>query len=1300
LLYFAKNAYFYSLAKIQNLMNIIMRRFYLFTVMFLLSVGVFAQMLPDNWTIGSSAIAVTQESIIVSDGLYAMSAEWTSTSNQDIDSDPFTVSEGASYSLEVDAHDNDPAGRVRIAIIWNNGTNDYFGYSSDDPDWQLLTQTGTVPAGATEAFVRLRFYDVSGDWDGDANVIIDNVVYTEDGGANLVANFSFEDWSEPSYPEYTIYEIQGQLDASPYLGDVVQTTGVVTGTFSTGYFIQDGAGAWNGIYVFDNTNTPAVGDEITIIGEVGEYFNKTQLASISSFTVNSSENILPAPVSLSTIDVNDEMYEGVLVAVSAAICTTEPDGNNEWIANDGSGDILINDLMYDVTPELYGIYNITGIVDYAYGDYKIEPRNDTDIEYLGSELTNALTDAANNTAMTITPETQTIDEGVDAIMNANVVYPATIDALLADYYMDAVIDFGAALPNDVDVTVTYSQNGSTPNELGTFTITETTTEAYLSEIIGAPRTLLSAHAGLELDWGITVTGLVAGTYNITIETVTNTDTEFGTNDFVLANDDAEIIVEASVQDALTDAANNTVMTITPETQTIDEGVDAIMNANVVYPATVDALLADYYMDAVIDFGAALPNDVDVTVTYSQNGSTPNELGTFTITETTTEAYLSEIIGAPRTLLSAHAGLELDWGITVAGLVEGTYNINMQTVTNTEIDFGTNDYILAADDAEIIVEESISDDIVIVDQPMNTVICEGDSVQFIIDANATEALSYEWYYNEEIIEDEEDNFIYAKLEGDYYCVIYNDLDTVITEVFNLSISIPVVELGEDATYCSNFVVVIDAGDFDTFMWNTGAETQTIETDTSGTYMVEVTDIYGCIAEGEITLTFDDEWELDLPNSINLCEGDSFEYTLPDADSWVWSTGENTQSVIIDEPGMIYVTVTQGSCVEEDSIDIISVVNPPEIDLGPDKYLCTGDTIEIASPTYSSQYRWHFNNDSLIGTGNSIEVTIEGLYSLTVLNGAGCSQYDEINVYYNDFLIVNIGDSVYSCDGQEIKLSPGEVDSLVWDNGTEVDSLIVNTTGWYYVTVVDDLGCEGTDSAYVFFHELPEVNLGNDTAFCAGNILEISAPDAEMYAWNTEDSTQTIEVSEGGSYTVTITDINGCQNYDSKVLTVWDNPFIDLGPDKVITEDQTIVLGAEPGHPSYVWSTGETSEFIVVNGLEFGIGEHLISVTVISENDCENYDEVLITVIEGVGISTNITDAIKLYPNPANKIVNIELDTIDDFVGIEVINIEGKIIYENNQYTDVLELNIENWQEGLYFVRIVTENEIGILKFVKN
>jgi len=81
---------------------------------------------------------------------------------------------------------------------------------------------------------------------------------------------------------HSIAEIQGELFSSPLVGQSVTTTGIVSAnnvTSSTsgviGYFVQDGSGPWNGVFVFDNTQAPNVGDEVIIEAEVQEYYDVT-----------------------------------------------------------------------------------------------------------------------------------------------------------------------------------------------------------------------------------------------------------------------------------------------------------------------------------------------------------------------------------------------------------------------------------------------------------------------------------------------------------------------------------------------------------------------------------------------------------------------------------------------------------------------------------------------------------------------------------------------------------------------------------------------------------------------------------------------------------------------------------------------------------------------------------------------------------------------------------------------------------------------------------------------------------------
>lgn len=171
----------------------------------------------------------------------------------------------------------------------------------------------------------------------------------------------------------TIYEIQGQQDASPYNGSSVTTSGIVTGVAGDGYFIQDGDGAWNGIYVYDQTQTPAVGDEVSLTAVVDEYYTLTELVNVSSFEVLSSGNTLPNPTLITTQEVNDEDWEGVLIRVEDAVCTTPDMPYGEFEVNDGSGVARVDDMLYLFDAEGGIAYHITGIGHFSFDFYKILP---------------------------------------------------------------------------------------------------------------------------------------------------------------------------------------------------------------------------------------------------------------------------------------------------------------------------------------------------------------------------------------------------------------------------------------------------------------------------------------------------------------------------------------------------------------------------------------------------------------------------------------------------------------------------------------------------------------------------------------------------------------------------------------------------------------------------------------------------------------------------------------------------------------------------------------------------------------
>jgi len=182
---------------------------------------------------------------------------------------------------------------------------------------------------------------------------------------------------------HTIAQVQGELFASPLIEQVVTIQGIVTAANDYSYFMQDGSGAWNGIYIYDNTNLPAVGDDVILQGEVSEYWDLTEISNITYFETVSSGNDLPAAVELGTgvIGASGEPYEGCRVKIFNAVCTNPDLGFGDAYFDDGTGDCMVDDMLYTPDPAWVTgeYYTVTGVLTYNYEEYKIEPSSADDV---------------------------------------------------------------------------------------------------------------------------------------------------------------------------------------------------------------------------------------------------------------------------------------------------------------------------------------------------------------------------------------------------------------------------------------------------------------------------------------------------------------------------------------------------------------------------------------------------------------------------------------------------------------------------------------------------------------------------------------------------------------------------------------------------------------------------------------------------------------------------------------------------------------------------------------------------------
>lgn len=258
-----------------------------------------------------------------------------------------------------------------------------------------------------------------------------------------------QSYTVKSYPEVSIYDIQYTTDESgdsPYLGQTVTTTGIVTAYEEGAYFVQNGQGPWNGVYVYDYNNSPSIGDEVEFSALVDEYYNLTELKDVSNFTVLSSDNPLPTPDTITPRQATTEMYEGVFIRMESVECIadTAEVGYGQWEVADADTSIYIDDMLYEFGPTKGAIYNITGVGYYSFSERKVLPRMETDIEFAGNVEPNI-------TNVSIAPTSPTADDDVQ--VNATIIDENEEDNITAELLYGTSSD-------DISNTATFSNEGT------------------------------------------------------------------------------------------------------------------------------------------------------------------------------------------------------------------------------------------------------------------------------------------------------------------------------------------------------------------------------------------------------------------------------------------------------------------------------------------------------------------------------------------------------------------------------------------------------------------------------------------------------------------------------------------------------------------------------------------------------------------------------------------------------------------------------------------------------------------------
>ena len=243
----------------------------------------------------------------------------------------------------------------------------------DNTTWGSWTPSGDVDLTNYISSTTYIAYEYLGSANSGSTWEIDNIKITE-GSAPPPP--------PPGIDSVSIYDIQFNNNtngASNYEGSQVYTGGIVTAVRDdSSFYLTSGSGAWSGVYVYSNDYLLSVGDSVVLDAEVDEYYELTELKNVTNLQVISSGNIF-SPSFCNTAAADSEDFEGCFVEVSNAICNNDNAGFGEWIVNDGSGDLIIDDLFFAFTPILNQSYSVKGVVTFSYGAFKLLPRNGSDV---------------------------------------------------------------------------------------------------------------------------------------------------------------------------------------------------------------------------------------------------------------------------------------------------------------------------------------------------------------------------------------------------------------------------------------------------------------------------------------------------------------------------------------------------------------------------------------------------------------------------------------------------------------------------------------------------------------------------------------------------------------------------------------------------------------------------------------------------------------------------------------------------------------------------------------------------------
>ena len=263
-----------------------------------------------------------------------------------------------------------------------------------------------------------------------------------------------------------------------------------------------------------------------------------------------------------------------------------------------------------------------------------------------------------------------------------------------------------------------------------------------------------------------------------------------------------------------------------------------------------------------------------------------------------------------------------------------------------------------------------------------------------------------------------------------------------------------------TVCYSDTVILDAGtSVWNVVWNTGDTTQSITATQAGSYYAVVTTSNGCsdtTATYTTSLYADPDLTVTASGSLDFCQGSSVTLSAASGQSYMWNTGDTTQSITATQAGSYYAVVTTSNgCSDTTATYTTSLYADPDLTVTASGSLdfCLGSSVTLSAASGQS-YLWNTGD-----TTQSITATQAGSYYAVVTTSNGCSDTTATyttSLYADPDTTVTASQTIF-CASESATISAAGGYDYLWNTGDTTQSITVNTAGGYYVTLTSSDGC---------------------------------------------------------------------------------------------------------------------------------------------------------------------------------------------------------------------------------------------------